>query len=700
MAWDGLDATDPTAVATPLATGNTPYRNRAALVSAYAQAAYEGRPLLIPAGEYEIHLPKSGDPVVELTVPIIGAGASVTTLKFTVGTSKGRGEAYAVGDRYVAFRTLPTADEREARIEGLELIGPDFDDLEEDGSDAPDCWAVYVADQTRLAMLDVRTTRWNQAIRIDGMSVGASAYLRRCEIKSRGTRIYHLGSGDSSYTHGLTLVDCTIGQDSDGFRGSSPSFPGVHQVGSANLRVIGGRSLGSRVGNDAADFYSVSDASDAPPREIALSDHYFAPEGYVGLHLAPAAGAVQVANCVFAGRNGIILGGGTTVMYQVSNCAFVGGRASPIYRIPEGKGAKPEVVGFAYAGSAVYSIDDVAAYFSNCRFGAALSEAGPMPNSIWPANGYESILVRRGAAEQTTWCFSNCYFGGLRSEGGTLFHAAGGRNIFQDCHFHDEREDAKPQYCIHQTRGAIELHRCFKEGRNPLYFAPPLFEADEFLAVLLENCVLRRNSVLVKPLGRITVSGRGNHFGEHVDLVDRYDRELVSSDLELKRGRGQRRVAEVWQPHHFYVERDMVRSGDAPERVYECTSSGRSGLDAPTGTGSAIDGGGATWTYIREDADYEYDRETYTLTLSWNADWVEIDENVTPVIAHINMRCGSPGSDRANRLSGGTIQLLAVQTFKLTFGGNVGAMPSTTTYLSGQVATLRYSPLIDRWVTS
>lgn len=56
-------------------------------------------------------------------------------------------------------------------------------------------------------------------------------------------------------------------------------------------------------------------------------------------------------------------------------------------------------------------------------------------------------------------------------------------------------------------------------------------------------------------------------------------------------------LAATWAATTAYVVGDRVVS-DTPEKVYECTIAGTSGMTAPTGTGSAIVDGTVTWRFL------------------------------------------------------------------------------------------------------
>jgi hypothetical protein len=843
--WNGLDASAFLVPADPAAAAD----NLKGLALAYTQAQSQGVGLLIPPGTYWVDFGAT----LSLTVPLVGAGSGETVIQFKYPSS-------AAGV-LTAFSTEASATD--ARLQGLTLVGPDgFRGERDDGSDARPCWAMYVQDGTKLTMIDVHTTNWNQAVKIDGSHRGASVYLQGCYIKSLGTRIYHEAPALVPDPGGLTIVDCDIEQDEDGFVTSwSAVHPGIHAAGTVNLRIIGGRSLGVAPGNQSADIYSPDAPSDyrssLETREILVTGHYFGPRGYLGADLSPAYAAVLLDSCIFAGTNGLVIGGGAACSVHVSNCAFVGGpqpasewypivnldpqrllqqgrrddaqrplapsegggvadarpQAAPAedhvdsparqhrpIRMPGGDGAteasgtrarthftaqrvfrpaettqensespasgpmvsfipvdargdggtapagrsapdrgegarrrrddsdaldneiaEPAPMLASYPGVGVAGTDqDVEAYFTNCKFGAALHEkrydAANDQTSWTDTNGYVYCLLRKTGAK--TWSFSNCYFGGLLPSSEStdtadrrLVKAWDGVNIFHHCRFVDDREQQDSGYTLEQHAGRVELYQCEKVGAPPLCFTTDRRTGDGYkgVEVVLEGCRFLQDSLMLRPGGPITIRGSENTFGDYVSIDAYLDASLVSSEVQLRRGRSHQRV-QRWSRGTPYDPGDLVRNGDAPERVYECTSATRatSGSGSgPDGTSSSIADGAVTWRYVRDDADYEYEETSggplgvslERLTLSWNADWVELDEP-NASIREIRMRAAA--GTTSVRAQGSTMRLFAVQAFTLkgSADGNIqmSMASGSITYSADQVATLRYSPLSDRWV--
>ncbi len=110
-------------------------------------------------------------------------------------------------------------------------------------------------------------------------------------------------------------------------------------------------------------------------------------------------------------------------------------------------------------------------------------------------NGYASTVVRSSGAASKRWSFTNCYFADARS--GRLFFAPDGVNIFNHCRFLDSRE-VDGEYPLEQQAGAIELYNCYKEGKQPFYFAT---DQAKDLTVTLVSCVLRQDSLRFAPQG-------------------------------------------------------------------------------------------------------------------------------------------------------------------------------------------------------
>jgi hypothetical protein len=224
----------------------------------------------------------------------------------------------------------------------------------------------------------------------------------------------------------------------------------------------------------------------------------------------------------------------------------------------------------------------------------------------------------------------------------------------------------------------------------------PDLRAYQSLSVLLNNTEMHRDSLLFMPVGAINIRGRGNHFGDHVaiDPDPAYDPDQVTSDLQLRRGRAHQRVAPWVKGIH--TPGDIVRNGDSPERVYECIEIGLSGGDGPSGTASWI-ADGAVWRYVRDEADYEL--RSGTLTISWNSDWVILDEpSLTRIYAiHLRTRTGA----YSNRAMGATIHLYAVNGFILVsslVAGGIQLAGGSKYFTADQVATLRYTSRDDAWV--
>jgi hypothetical protein len=511
---------------------NTAYQNYVALRAAYIEAAELGVPLYIPSGVYSVQL-APGDIVVRLNAvpgggkyvpagpaPIVGAGAESTVLNFRY--PEGTEPPSRSENLTAAFAVVAESDVH-ARIAGLSVIMAEwvggaqyvegsspFDpdgNRQGDGRDAPNVMAVYASATRTLAISDVCFSGWNTAIHADGAAPETlTLHLERCHVRSRGTRV-------ACASGGLTLIDCTIDQDDDGFVFSGSGFyPGVYTNKDVALWVVGGRSLGNRpvVDNSIYAFYS-----QGVGQRVAIRDHYFGPRVSVAMEfLVQDESPVLMDNCTFESSGGIYIAGGSGVRctYHVSNCSFHGTST--------------------LVGDLKSPTQEVEAHFTNCRF---------------VSTGTAPIIWRWFGDQERPWYFKDCYF--EQKGTGSIVRTQDGVMIFFNCVLNSTGA-MEP---IVQRHGHLELYDCTIEAAKSCYFitegteSSGVPETNGTLSIHIERCDLRiPMAMYFVPTNAIRLTGAENTFGDGGTSTGRLavenrgagDPALLESDLRFRRRRG------------------------------------------------------------------------------------------------------------------------------------------------------------------